>query len=432
MASAPSDTASVQAQSSTALAGRRLDAAAWAVLAAMPLALSFAVRSSAALIVAAGALALAGALASGRGGATAHAAARHAVSMPGVLAPLFAVLAGASLLWHPFPTQGLFAFGEAFAPLAGALALGLCLGLPDTQAERQRLFFVAASLFGLACIEVSLELWTNMAWREALGARTALFVLNKPVICLVVLYWPLLALSEGMPRRTLVMGVLAVLMAAATFKSVSGASMLALVCGLLTYVLARFAPRLMWGVMMLGLAVALSLAPVKGELAHRTIPDAALDRIQSLHARDRVEIWQSFGEVVSFHPLAGVGFGSSPRMGDAPVAARVPPEHRTLLAVGHAHDMFLQIWSELGALGALLAALGLFWLGRATRLLPAQRMAPALACLAAILVIAEVGHGAWQGWWVAIVGAACVWFAKIYGEAPAQHGARSAVEGHAS
>lgn len=410
------------------LAGH-LDRAAWIVLAAMPLALAFAVRSSAALICVAAALSLAGALAAGRGPAIAGAMFASFRTLPGVLFPLFALLAAASLFWHPFPRLGLFAMGEAFAPLAAAVILGFSLagfGLSGSgpggsgfagsrfgPLERRSLFIVFAVLFALACLEVFAELLTGLAWRKAFGMRPALFVLNKPVLCFVVLYWPLWLLSEGTPRRGLIMAALAVIMAAAVFKSVSGAAMLALICGALVFGLARLAPRVTWALVMTGLFAALALAPLKGEMAHRAIPGWALDRLQSLHARDRVEIWQSFGEIVHLRPLAGIGFGVSPKMGDAHEALLVPPDHRVLLAVGHPHDMFLQIWSELGALGALLAAVAVAWLGRALlHLRRREELPPALAAIAAIIVIAQVGHGAWQGWWLAILGAAAIWFCK--------------------
>lgn len=390
--------------------GHGLSQASWIVLAAMPLALAFASRSSAALIILAAALALASAFVSGRGRVPAGAAWRAVRALPGALFPLFVALAAASLLWHPFPRLGLFAMGEAFAPLVAAVVFALAAG----RLDRRAMFAVCASLFALACIEVLAELLTGLAWRHALGMRPVLFVLNKPVLCFVVLYWPLWSLSEGLPRRGLIMAGLGLVMAAAVFKSVSGAAMLALVCATFTFGLARLAPRFAWGLVMLGLFAALALAPFKGELAHRTVPGWALDRMQSLHARDRVEIWQGFGEVVELRPWTGAGFGVSPKMGDAPVAALVPPEHRTLLAVGHPHDMFLQIWAELGVLGALLAAVALAWLGRALLRLQRQQLAPVLASLSAILVIAEVGHGAWQGWWLAILGAAAIWFCKAF------------------
>ena len=93
-----------------------------------------------------------------------------------------------------------------------------------------------------------------------------------------------------------------------------------------------------------------------------------------------------------------------------PVSAAVPAEHRTLLGVGHPHDMPLQAWAETGAVGAgILALAGLLLLARLRRL-PAREMAPRLALFAGAFAISVVGHGAWQGWWIAVLAAGIIWF----------------------
>ena len=94
------------------------------------------------------------------------------------------------------------------------------------------------------------------------------------------------------------------------------------------------------------------------------------------------------------------------------MAAAVPPPHRILLGAGHPHSAAIQIWAELGVVGALLGATVL---GLALRSLSAVGPAggPMLALLAGVAAISLVGHGAWQGWWAAAVGAAIVWFRSL-------------------
>jgi hypothetical protein len=41
--------------------------------------------------------------------------------------------------------------------------------------------------------------------------------------------------------------------------------------------------------------------------------------------------------------------------------------------------------------------------------LPHEVMSVSLALFAAVAAVSIVGHGAWQGWWVAAIGAAVVW-----------------------
>ena len=99
-------------------------------------------------------------------------------------------------------------------------------------------------------------------------------------------------------------------------------------------------------------------------------------------------------------------------MGETSVAAACRPSTARSLAVGHPHNAAIQIWAELGAVGAILAA-GVarprLAIDRGTCRAP-RFGAASRALLAAIAAVSLVGHGAWQGWWAAAIGAAIVWF----------------------
>jgi O-antigen ligase len=105
-------------------------------------------------------------------------------------------------------------------------------------------------------------------------------------------------------------------------------------------------------------------------------------------------------------------------MAEDPVAQMVADPFRVLLGAGHPHNALLQIWVELGAAGAVLAAtllvLTTIWAWRLRGL-----AAVIVAGLAGtVLSIAAVSHGAWQGWWIADVGAAIALIAAKLREMP--------------
>ncbi len=150
-----------------------------------------------------------------------------------------------------------------------------------------------------------------------------------------------------------------------------------------------------------------------GRLADAALPPALHETLADSHSRDRVDIWQSFGEAIRARPLQGSGFGASAALRTHPVAAEVSAPRRVLLDVGHPHSAPVQVWTETGAIGALLllvAGLGCLWRLRG---LGPHELAPRLAVFASAFCIACVGHGAWQGWWIAILAAAIVWFAAL-------------------
>lgn len=85
----------------------------------------------------------------------------------------------------------------------------------------------------------------------------------------------------------------------------------------------------------------------------------------------------------------------------------------------HPHSAPLQFWLELGGLGASLAAL--LWSLIYLRLVREDAELPAAAGVAtavAYQVIAVVGFGVWQEWWIALGALAAVYCAALAGQAP--------------
>ncbi|MFJ5369928.1 O-antigen ligase family protein, partial [Bosea sp. CER48] len=193
-------------------------------------------------------------------------------------------------------------------------------------------------------------------------------------------------------------------------RSESASARLGVAVCAICWLLSAYWPRLTLAAVGCAFVLTFAMAPVLGVAAQSWLPSAILNRFAVETGQARIDIWVSFGEVVRLRPLAGAGFGSSASMEQHPVAALVPPEHRTLLGVGHPHDMPLQAWAETGAIGAFILALaGVLVLARLRRL-PAVDLAPRLALFAAAFAISVVGHGAWQGWWVAVLAAGIIWF----------------------
>ena len=126
----------------------------------------------------------------------------------------------------------------------------------------------------------------------------------------------------------------------------------------------------------------------------------------------RLDIWSFSAARVGEHPLVGWGLDASRTFGSA-----------ILL---HTHNAALQVWLELGLVGALLMA-GL-WLGlwravedyaRRDRTLAAAAAATATA----YLTIGGLSFGVWQEWWLAlgvlaIVAVVCLQRSRVWWNAP--------------
>jgi O-antigen ligase len=289
----------------------------------------------------------------------------------------------------------------------GALA-ALALLLPGRVP--QHMVWIVAGAVALACASMLFELASGMAVRRAVGVRTATYIFNRPVLTTIMLLAPLLLWLDTRPKGLMVQLLLLPLIAGAAAMSESGAAVLGLVALVATFGAARALPRATLAAMALATVAALGTAPVIGEVAQRAIPAAVHDELSSSHSQDRVEIWRSFGAAIRAAPIAGSGFGSSPRLDTSAEAAGVAPELQVMLGAGHPHNAAIQIWAELGVVGAVLAVIVLLLTVRELWRLPPPRRVAAAALLGAAASVSLIGHGAWQGWWAASLGAAVIWF----------------------
>ena len=310
-----------------------------------------------------------------------------------------------SLAWSPFP--GLW--GRVLSEFLPTLAAAAILARLAPARLPPWALPLGAGLLAAACLYIVASLALGLAPQAWLGQRVALFMFNRPLLTLLLLAGPLAAFLalRGYP---LAAGALVAVTALAILRSISGAATLGLLAGGVMFAIGRLAPRhFALALAALTLALAFALAPVEGDILHRLMPEAAHERLTQSSSRARVAIAQSFGAAVAQAPWIGSGYGMGLRFADVPAAQALEPEMRAMLAVGHPHNSFLQIWSELGLVGAMLAALVAFLALRAVAALPRLLFAAALGLLGAAVAVMFVEHGAWQGWWTAGCGAAITW-----------------------
>jgi len=382
----------------------RLYGAGGGALALVPLAMALANRSSPVLVAVAALLFLAGRLAEDAAG-TARDLVAALRAAPGLAVLALLAWALASFAWTPFPAVSLRALSE-FAPtlLAAFLLARLAPGRIPAFAGP-----LACLSLALAALIIGASLATDLRVQAWLGQRDAAFVFNRPAMTLVLLAGPVALVLWRRGRRVLAALALALAMVGA-LRSISGAAAMGLFAGLAMAALAAALPRrVAMGLAGLGLGLAVALAPVEGDLLERLMPEAAHARLVQSSSRARVAIARSFGAAVAADPWRGAGFGVAPRFAETPVAARIEPELRPMLAVGHPHNTFLQVWAELGLVGAVLLALALFLSLRPVAALSRSEAAAALGLAAAAAAIAFVEHNAWAAWWTASLGAAITW-----------------------
>lgn len=123
------------------------------------------------------------------------------------------------------------------------------------------------------------------------------------------------------------------------------------------------------------------------------------DRTRDGSVWHRAEIWAFVADRIAEHPVLGWGLNAS----------RAIPGGKDLIQPGieklplHPHNAILQLWLELGAVGASIGAAVAILVIRAATSAAADtdsRIGMAAAASAA-LTVAGTAYGLWQGWWMA-------------------------------
>lgn len=317
---------------------------------------------------------------------------------PAALALLVLVIwAAGSMLWSPYEPEALWSsnavklacqavlYWSAYSAVRRAEALGL---------RRAMAVFMwgISGLSVMLIIEAVTGAAAYQALRQAIGdpIRPDLAVRNvaQGVFVLAVLWGPaaLAAIRLGWWQ-------LAVLMAAGVVAGAVGlnadAPLIALaaasLAGAAVYRWPVIAPRVLGaGAGFFFLATPLILWALRAQ----GIYGALQDRV-SLSWSMRMDYWSYAVDWISDKPLKGWGLDASRMFG---------PGIRL-----HPHDAALQVWLELGVIGA--AAATVFWVTifhRQERRHPDLGAAAGAAAAVSYLTFAAVSFGVWQEWWLAL------------------------------
>jgi O-antigen ligase len=321
-----------------------------------------------------------------------------------VLGLMLAGWGAITALWAPEPGRAallavtlaammLLAHGAAGAAQGARLmqwiGFGLVFGLAAAFADWQSGNALRAAVRGLKEVPASL-----------------MFGL-KPAASLMAL---LLPMGFALPWPWIARGALLVLGAGVLIALPGETARLATIAGLAAALLSLAAPRLVPKLVGAGVAVLILLMPLLVAFIPQ-IPSANLPP-SAVH---RLVIWDFAAARIAEKPLTGWGLEASRAMPggraqpDAAMLDRLnitAPAQRAFLVLPHVevmplhpHNGALQLWLELGGIGALIGAALMLALGFAA----ARSAAPAVGAgmLASAAVTGMLSFGLWQAWWVA-------------------------------
>jgi O-antigen ligase len=227
--------------------------------------------------------------------------------------------------------------------------------------------------------------------------------LNHNVGILIFSLWPgLLVLSSLKGRiRMIAIAVFFVTISAVVMISAHAASQLALL-GSIIVVLAmwywqRYVVRalaVLWCLSFVFVIPASFVAYQSGLHLESWLPNTA---------RQRIIIWQYTAEQVFNHPWIGVGVESTPVLNRQQTSVGIEkPEGFAYPRIlgSHAHNIFLQTWFELGAVGAFLFAVAGAAVITTIALLPTLVQPFAAGSLVAFAIVGALSWNMWQVWFM--------------------------------
>ncbi len=324
-------------------------------------------------------------------------------SAPVIAAALLFLWAAASILWSIDPDLSIKRSFRLFLMIAMGAMVAVFLPRSALSARAGKIAALA-TLLALAVILGDTLAGSPMGRTLMDGGDP----LDRAATVLVILVWPVGILTY----RQFGLTGLAVL-AAATALAIgllnNKAAMLAAAFGCAAAAGAAVRPR--FGTLLISGAVVLFtlLAPLSIGFFNSQIQQVVSDTGIDASIRHRVHIWSFSAEKALEKPLTGWGMGSSRAIpGGDEVRTFLRPDGQSdgegeSLPL-HPHNGFLQVFLELGLVGAVLAAAVIFMILRKLAL-AAERSglaAPVAGFALSAMIVGSISFGAWQGWWVSL------------------------------
>lgn len=326
----------------------------------------------------------------------------------------FLLWSALSALWSITPERSLEISLSNTGTVTGAIVLCLYTAGAGTLAIR-RIGTAALAGIAIATILVLVELSTMAALnRLAHGNRlpveqVSIFrnYLNGSSAVFVMMIWPVTA-ALGLTGRPKLAAGAGVALFVLSFSAAASVAALAALAGAGAGIIAAFRPRLYHLLFGASVVAAALLMPLVTDILPQPVTSTTEMKVDP-STNHRLRIWNFATERITERPLLGWGLDSSRAIPGG--AELVPMLH--LREDGkevtyseqnlplHPHNIFLQVWLELGAIGALFTAAALLAVVReVARTEGAVLRFSSAGALAAAIAFSGLSYSPWQSWWL--------------------------------
>ena len=303
-------------------------------------------------------------------------------------------------------------------PITFFAGLVLITAAMNTQ-TRDRIFIGKATSFGFifTLVIALIDLLTGKKLTLAIiilnngggdwSATAPSFVINNGIVILALFLWPV-ALFTWHNRSPFFAILLYLIMLWVAILSSSFAAVVSLIIGSLVFLSTRYLPRFIFPISSLLLAAIFLSMP----FVFNVLPDARTIGKElpplSVSAYPRMVIWQYASGKIMNAPVIGHGLRTSRALNTETKPIDFYYRNSKGVFTGntkaiplHPHNGIIQLWLELGGIGAfaglMIVLIGLFSIYRSTAD-PTTKALQLSALISGVLVM-TVTYGLWQGWW---------------------------------
>ena len=232
------------------------------------------------------------------------------------------------------------------------------------------------------------------AMRRGVSLGEAAYSSNRAMVVLALLVWPAALITSQRYGAAAGLGLVAFLFVVA-MTGESQAAQLSVFVSMGVLGSALMVPRAtLWGAAVLGCFFIMSMPLLISQLGlvslGEGVPHAEFTILP------RMEIWLYVSQKILAQPLLGYGLEA----GRFLPLDDMTQVYFTDVHLHHPHNGVLQIWFEMGVLGALALATAWALLLRQASFLSEKDVPFVLAGLCCALIVGSVAHGVWQSWWV--------------------------------
>ncbi len=312
--------------------------------------------------------------------------------------------------------------------IASGLIIGLSIALLLVAVNVLTADWLTRKLFTLAPL-LAASIAKHVTFADGVAVAVSDSVGNRPMAVATLLLVPGMIIARRLHRsllRNAFFFCVAIYVAAVLLNARHQSSQLAIVVGASVLLMAWLNVNITRRIVLVTWCVGVMAAPLVGALALKLEVHQASWLFST--ARQRVIIWGTTAERIAERPILGHGAAAAevlqkstprPAVRDGEVFARTTARH--------AHNAYLQIWLDLGLVGALLlTAIGAALVQRTAQLLAGDQ-AWALAAFAVGVAMMASSYGMWQAWIQASLGLALALAAAAMALRPPDTDAPSAI-----